>query len=312
MGPGIESISVGGSARSVRTDVSMNAEVLQSTDFETLKLYCDEIESRIRQKKLKLPVLPHAIQKVLAMNGNPDFRVEELSQLIHRDHTLAGHVLKVSNSTIYGGTRKTTSLSQAIARLGRQAMVKIAVSITMQGEVFQVVEFKEDIRQIWYHSVASAVYAQEIAVLAGRPDPEMYMCGLIHQVGKPVLLQTIIELSRDFKKQLTRGDVKQVLDRYHSTVGGELATCWNLPAAVVASCMHYLKPAGADEAQKAVYTTCIASRLADAFIEAGRLDLESISFNTTILENAGLKQGDISILVAKNDEVEAMIQAITI
>ncbi len=290
----------------------MNLAVHQSTDFETLKLYCDEIESRIRQKQLKLPVLPHAIQKVLAMSGNPDFDIEELSRLIHRDHTLAGHVLKVSNSTIYGGMYKTSSLPQAIARLGRKAMVKIAVSITMQGEVFQTVEYREEIKQIWYHSVSSAVYAQEIAWLAGNFDPEMYICGLIHQVGKPVLLQTIIELSRDFKRHLTHDEVEHVLDRYHPTVGAELARNWNLPAAVVESCLHYLKPAGAEHSEMAVNMTCIASRLADALLNADGPQIDEIHFNAAVLAKAGLSREDIDVLLEKNEEVITMMQTITI
>lgn len=290
----------------------MNFVAHQSARFETLKRYCDEIEVRIRQKKLKLPVLPHAIQKVLAMNGNPDFDVAELSRLIHRDQTLAGHVLKVSNSTIYGGTYKTSSLTQAITRLGKRAMVKIAVSITMQGEVFQVVEYRKDIKQIWYHSLASAVYAQEIASLAGCTDPEIYVCALMHQVGKPVLLQAILELSREFQQPLSHEDVKQVLERYHPQVGAELAANWNLPIAVAASCLHYLKPEGAEHSEQAVHTTCIASRLADVLIAGEELHMDSLPFNAAVLEKAGLTRENLTVLLEKTNEVEAMLQSITI
>ena len=160
----------------------------KSTASDDLAYFCQKIEHRITQGGLKLPVLPHAVQKVLAMNSNPEFDIAELSQLIHQDATLAGHVLRVSNSSVYAGANKTSSLSQAISRLGGHAMVKIAVSITMQGEMFQVVGYKEEIKQIWHHSVASGVYAQEISQISGPVDPEMYMCGLMHKVGKPVLL----------------------------------------------------------------------------------------------------------------------------
>ena len=170
---------------------------------KNLDLYCDEIEARMKENRLKLPVLPKAVQKILSMSNNPEFDVGELSDLIHKDPTLAGHVLRVSNSSIYGGAYKINSLNQAVARLGSQAIVKIAVSITMRGEVFRVAGFKEEVTHIWRHALASGVYAQELSDVCKITYPEMYMCGLLHQVGKPVLMQTMVDISKAHKLPLS-------------------------------------------------------------------------------------------------------------
>lgn len=291
----------------------MNLTIERDPAWETLKLFCDEIERRIKEGALKLPVLPRAIQKVLAMQNDPEYDLAELSDLIHQDQTLAGHVLKVSNSSIYAGNYKTSSLTQAISRLGAKVMVKIAVSITMQGDVFRVDEYREEIKQIWSHSLATAVYAQHIAEIGGTPDSGMYMCGLVHQVGKPVLLQTLVEISRLLDRRPAAEDVKHILHRYHPTVGAALGKNWKLPPAVLASCLHYLQPQGADEAVRAVSITHIASRLADALMDGDAVDeLPVIPLDTAVMTNAGINRAHMDELLARQDEIRTLIKALLI
>lgn len=286
----------------------LTARVPISVEFEQI---CEEIEHRIDAGGLKLPVLPLAVQKVLAMNSDPEFDVDALSKLIHQDHTLAGHVLRVSNSSIYAGAYKTSSLSQAISRLGGHAMVKIAVSITMQGQVFQVVGFKEEITDIWHHSLASGVYAQEIADVCGRPNPEMYMCGLMHQVGKPVLLQALVEISKSKNMTLSHEVVDLVLDRYHTQVGSLLSDNWKLPASVKTSCLHYRTPSACDTSQEAVNITHLASRLADHIMHKDT-DAEFMIADDAIMQALGLSDEQITMLLSKKDEIKEMMKAVAV
>ncbi len=278
------------------------------TDIEFVR---GELEQSIEKGELKLPVLPLAVQKVLAINSNPDFSVNELSSLIHQDHTLAGHVLRVSNSSIYAGTYKISSLSQAISRLGRQAMVKIAVSITMQGEVFQVIGFKDEIKYIWHHSLASAVYAQEISDIIGQPDPEMYMCGLMHQVGKPVLLRHIVEIQKRIKILLTQEEMEALLEAYHKQVGFKLATAWKMPASVKDSCLYYQDPATATNATKAVNITHLASLLADLIMAGEGADHTAIYVDPALAQ-IGMSKDQVDQLIEKQSEVRALMEAVSI
>ncbi len=286
-------------------------QALEQPPASDIAHVCKEIEDRINHKKLKLPVLPEAIQKVLAMKSDPEFSIAELSRLIHKDHTLAGHVLKVGNSSVYAGAFKTHSLSQAISRLGGQALVKIAVSITMQGEVFKVVGFKDEIRKIWHHSLASGVYAQRISELSGSPDPEMYMCGLMHQVGKPVLLQTLSEIIRTSRGKMSDEQVGRILDRYHTIVGFQLADGWKLPDSVTYSCLHYENPSQAESEDKAVNMTHLASRLADIIMDLSSGNLESI-YDDPVLEAIGITKQDIDILLGEKKEVVEMMHSLTV
>ena len=287
---------------------------VQAPFSETFFQYCGAIAVRIETGNLKLPVLPMAIQKIMEMNSNPEFDVQELSDLIHQDQTLAGHVLRVCNSSIYAGTYKINSLRQAISRLGGHAMVKIAVSVTMQGEIFQVVKFRDEIREIWRHAFASGLYAQEIAVLRKAPNPEMYMCGLLHQVGKPLLLQTLVSLAREMGGKLNEQEVAEIFSRYHTRVGTMLSTTWKLPATIVEACRLYQKPATTEkqttqeETTTAVYTTYLASRLADALMH----EKEAPQLESAVLEQLGLTAEHLKLLHAQEDEIKAMMGAIAV
>lgn len=286
----------------------MSIHTAQAPVSEAFLRYCDAILIRLETGNLKLPVLPLAIQKIMEMNSNPEFDVQALSALIHQDQTLAGHVLRVCNSSIYAGTYKIHSLRQAVSRLGGHAMVKIAVSVTMQGEIFQVIRFREEIQEIWRHAFASGLYAQEIASMGGHADPEMYMCGLLHQVGKPVLLQTIVSIARELGDTLTEHEVADVLARYHSQVGTLLATSWKLPATIINACRFYEQPDQAPAPATAAYITHLASRLAHELLRAQDRPV----CEPGVLEAIGLTPAHLDLLAARDEEIRAMMGAIAV
>lgn len=284
------------------------------------QFYCQEIEKKIESADIKLPVLPQAVQRILSMNSDSEFDVAELSALIHKDQTLAGHVLRISNSSVYAGVYRTSSLSQAISRLGKHAMVKIAVSVTMKGELFHVTGYESELSEIWQHSLASGMYAELIAKIMGAVDPEMYMCGLMHQVGKPVLLQTLVDLAKTHNQPLTHEQVVRVLDRYHTDVGYQLATRWKMPVSVTNACRFYANPGAAPEGHRAINITHIASGLADCLLKsvsthsASQIDDENELhlLNGPIAAQIGLGKDEISSIQAQKDEIVEKVQALSV
>ncbi len=225
--------------------------------------YIEALEQKIASGSLKLPVLPHVVREILSAGDDPNMSATHLSGFIHRDQTLAGHVLRVSNSAVYAGTRKIRSLNQAIARLGGRALVKIAVSITMKGEVFRVSGYEQYIKEIWEHSLISGSYAQEIAKTCGLPPEELFMCGLMHQMGKPVLLQALVELQKEIGYPLSSEVIHQLLDYYHPQVGCKLASAWKLPRSIHAACSFYKDDQDCEDFGSEVHITHLASRLAN-------------------------------------------------
>lgn len=272
--------------------------------------YMKALEQRIAGDSLKLPVLPHVIREILSAGDDPNVNARHLSSFIHKDQTLAGHVLRVSNSAVYAGTRKIRSLNQAIARLGGRALVKIAVSITMKGEVFRVSGYEQYIKEIWEHSLVSGSYAQEIAKKCGLSPEELFMCGLMHQVGKPVLLQALVELRREIGTPLSSETIHQFLDFYHPRVGCKLAHAWKLPQSIQAACSFYEDYQRCDEYQGEVYITHLASRLANWAINPEANEIEDLK-RASILEKIELKPSDLEELGAQASIILEEVRALS-
>ena len=139
----------------------------------------------IISKSLELPVLPATTQKVLAMMSDPDVSIEKIKRLISADPGLTTKILKIANSAFYGSYRSIENLTQAILRLGLNAVRNIVVATSMKN-VYKRFGLTEKL--IWEQMIGSALAANVIAKQARRSDPEdAFIGGLLHDVGKVVL-----------------------------------------------------------------------------------------------------------------------------
>src|SRR3990172_11335447 len=83
------------------------------------------IDSRIDEvieKAMDLPVLRATAKRVLSIMSDPDVSIEKVKKIISADPGLATKILKVANSAFYGGYRNIQNLTQAILRLGLNAV----------------------------------------------------------------------------------------------------------------------------------------------------------------------------------------------
>lgn len=82
------------------------------------------LEQKIVNGDLTLPVLSTVVAEVVQLTQSSDSNAAQLSALIHRDQTLAGHVLRLANSPLYLPSIPIVSLQQAISRLGYRVIGK--------------------------------------------------------------------------------------------------------------------------------------------------------------------------------------------
>ena len=253
------------------------------------------LKSYIRDEKLKIPVLPDVVARVMELINLPTVNANTLARLIHKDQALAGYVLRVSNSPIYAGTREILTLRQAIARIGARTLGKIALSVTIQGKVFKSKGYEEQMAVIWRQSLTAGAMAQEIGNLLKNQSETLYLCGLLHNVGKPVILQALEELKAEFKMDLSHEGGLTLMEEFHQNVGGRVAQQWKLPEAVQQAALHYMVPLKTEEFQKEVLITHLAHRIAeflDTEPEEGEIatlaqspPVAALKINETMLNN---------------------------
>ena len=167
---------------------------------------------RIDKDRIDLPVLPQVAGRVMALANDPSADAARLSTLIHQDQALAAHVLRIANSPAYMPRTPIASLQHAVAMLGVNQLSEIAVTVSLKSGAVKIPGHEADIRQLWRHALASGAYAKEIARLRRYNVESAYLCGLLHAVGKPVVLKVVTTIAAELHIALDPNIVHSFLD----------------------------------------------------------------------------------------------------
>lgn len=264
------------------------------------------LEARIASGSLELPLLPDAVMQILNLCQSPDSSASALSAAIHRDPALAGHIIRVSNSPAYYPGTPIVSLQQAIGRLGQRAIAEIAVLISVKGSVLNLPAFAPEMAALWKHAAAAGAWAREIARQRRRPVDAALLCGLLQNVGVPVILKALAGLAKEIGTTLEKSDALSLADEYHAEVGAQLARRWSLPSAVSEAIRHHHTITGCDVGCDDARMTTLSDFLARLTLE-GETDPERLSAHDAYAE-LNLYLDDVAALVAKQPTIVEFVE----
>ncbi|MGE3172742.1 MAG: HDOD domain-containing protein [Planctomycetota bacterium] len=235
----------------------------QDSGTQTTDL-CALLARQIAERRLELPVLPAVATEVLSLCQQEATDAARLSAVIHRDQSLAANVLRVANSAAYVGQVPCGSLQQAVSRLGMQLITEIAVAVAVKGRVFAGSGCAELFRHLWRHAVMTGFFTKEIARQRRRNVEVAFLCGLLHDVGKAVLLANVARHVDSGDVQLA--DLADGLQQHHAEVGAALAEGWKMPEQIVESIRCHHDYDRATKFSEAAMTVALADLIAH-FVE---------------------------------------------
>lgn len=220
-----------------------------------------ELRESVFSGHIELPVLPAVAAEVLACLDGDDCDAQSLAGLIQRDPSLAANLLRVANSARFAPREPIVSLNQAISRLGLSTLREIALTVAVKGAIFDVPGHEELVADLWRHAQAVGRLSQEIA-RARRDNVEAaFLCGLLHDVGSPVILQGLVDLARKMGRPLDAACIAHVIDELRGAVGAELIKAWRLPDWIQEVVLHHQDPAGASAHFALVHTVALSDGL---------------------------------------------------
>jgi putative nucleotidyltransferase with HDIG domain len=231
----------------------------------------DELHWRVAQGRVDLPLLPGVAMEVTNVAAQESTDARTIAELLRKDQAMAAHVLRVVSSPVYSGRTQIVSLQQAVARLGVQKIREIALAIAFRVGVFKLKGFEAEITALFQHSVSAAMFAQEIARATRRNVEDAFMCGLLHDVGRPVILQALVHILQEQKVQVSPAAVVAATAEIHAEVGGILADSWGLPEAVEMSIRHHHSLVPPDAHATSVRITALADEMARFAFEPERM-----------------------------------------
>lgn len=230
---------------------------MTSATADLSRLFREQIAART----LEVPPMPTTAAEVMVLCQQETTDAAKLSAVIHRDQTIASNVLRVANSVAYQGQVPCSSLQQACSRLGMQLITEIATAIAVRGRMFQNPKCKDLLAALWRHSVLTGFFCKEIARMRRRNVEISFLCGLLHDVGKAVLLNNVDRASGSGALGLPVGEVLAAVEEHHVAAGGLLAREWKLSEQIVEAIECHHEPATAKRFQDLAMTVTFADLL---------------------------------------------------
>jgi putative nucleotidyltransferase with HDIG domain len=269
------------------------------------------LNGRIETGAVQVPLLPKVASEVLTMVYDPNAEAAKLASLIHQDQGLAAHVIRVVNSPAYMPRHPVASLQHAVAMLGMNLLSEIAFTTSLKNTALKVDGFERHIKLLWKHSLASGAYAKEIARMRRFNVESAYLCGLLHAIGKPVVLQTVAALAKEHGLTIEPPVLDQLLTGYHTRVGALIAQKWALPPQVTESITFYEQYDHATVARQECMTTCLADRLATHLLQPEVMD-EATVRDHPVYVLLNLYPTDVDALLKMKDKVAAVVDAMNL
>ena len=202
-----------------------------------LKMNKEALLEKVRHSD-QLPMLPNIAVRIIDMSNDNELYAAKISEIIANDAVLSARLLQVSNSSIFPFRHEITNLNQALAILGIQLTMSIAIGFAiidmMRSREAKDSEFNHD--AFWRKSVLSAIAAIEMrSELSGVEQGDLFVAALMQDIGM-IGLETF-----EGKKytQLVNGarshlDLLELERRMfgidHAEIGAAILERWNLPS----------------------------------------------------------------------------------
>ncbi|BFM10452.1 hypothetical protein R50072_06050 [Simiduia litorea] len=275
---------------------------------ETANHVASLLEARIAQGQLDVPMLPEVASKVVTLSQDPESDANKLALLIQSDQALAGHVMHIANSAAYSPNASLVSLQQAITRLGMNLISDIALAASISAKMFKAPGYEKHITGIWRHALATALWGKEIARVCRRNVEATFLCGLLHSIGRPVALQSVLELARKAKLELSEDDVKQLEELYHTRVGVTVAQRWAMPQIVCESIEFFHQYEDANLAKEQTTMINGGAVFATHLLSPDQLSAANL-IELPVLADLNLYDDEIETLMDKKDDIKSTMEA---
>ena len=198
---------------------------------------CPKMKLDIQIDEQDLPVLSTVATQSLDLLKDAKVTNHKLEDLICQDPALAARVLRSANSPVYSGRMQTTTISDAIFRLGMNNLRNVIV-IAATGEFFN--NNDANVQYLWDHSVSTAMAANFITDYLNYSQlAEVFMAGLLHDIGKLIVLRQHPDVYSPLVSQaLESGCPLHKLEEEtfnyftHMSVGGLVVRKWKLPDSI--------------------------------------------------------------------------------
>ena len=290
--------------------MSMLTMIPQQKLSDALPPVARELGEQVKKGEVVVPLLPKVANRVISLTQTEDSNAAELASLIQSDQTLAGHVIRVANSAAYSPVSSIVSLQQAITRLGMATIAEIALAATVNASLFNAPGFEALIQQRLRHSLASGLWAKEVARACRRNVEAAFLGGLLQDIGRPVTIQAASEIAAKLGSFIPPEGMALLEKTFCRRMSITVVNKWEMPDSVQQVVKYfddYQPPHSAkNQTVVAVGGVAIANYFQDN--QSGSANLDTLVAHP-IFGELNLYRDEIEQVVARADKVNATLEA---
>ena len=211
-------------------------DILSAVDAFTAR----RIEARL-DETLHIPPLPEAARRIIALQQDPDFDLNDLVQIIETDPSLSARIMGWANSALYAAPSPAKTLNDAIMRvLGFDIVFNMALGMAIGATLNLPKSHVSGASPYWLNAVYTAATMEALAhqvQTKDKPNPgTAYLTGLLANFGTLVLghvfppqYETICRV-QESNPQVHHSYVDQhVLTLNREVIAASLLELWELP-----------------------------------------------------------------------------------
>lgn len=136
----------------------------------------------------KLAPAAATLGRLRTLLANPDTDMDEIVGLIRLDPALTFHVVRMSNSVLFGTRERSDTLEGAVGRVGFVEIYRlVGLAATKQLCQRDLATYGLTAARLWENSVATAAAAEVLARPAGCDVGLSYATGLLRNLGQVIL-----------------------------------------------------------------------------------------------------------------------------
>ncbi len=189
-----------------------------------------------------LPTLAPVAVEVLRLADDNHASLEEIAAVIGRDPALAGQILRVANSAVYGMGGKTAGLARAASVLGLRTVKLLSLSFSVVTRP-DLADTRANL--VWRHTLATSAIARTISTAR---DPhiadECFIVGLLGDLGRIALADhaAYADAMRAVPGILDGEDERAAVGCTSDEVTAHLLSAWGLPQVLGDAVRHRSDP----------------------------------------------------------------------
>ncbi len=211
----------------------------QSTIFK-------ELERLIDNNTIKLPSLPVVVANIEKAIQDDDASLQEIANIIQTEMTVSSRVLQVANSPALRGSKKITTIKDALSRVGLTMVKNIVMTIALRDKFSSKnVELNEYLFNLFERAVETSYLAYQVAKrnrgIGAIPDVA-HLAGILFNLGQLPVVSYFEQ-----KEFSSIDDVVQHADNLRADVNKILMDKWEISSSIVdAVCKEEVQSSGVD------------------------------------------------------------------